>query len=691
MSSNYLFELGTEELPPKSLSTLSQALCKGVEQGLKVLGLHFESFEPFASPRRLAFIIKGLDEQTPITELEQFGPPAKVGFDAEGKPTKAALAFCQRNGVAIEDITVASDGKVDKLLCKVKKGGELTDALLPTIIEKALAELPIAKRMRWGASRTEFVRPVQWLVFLKDSDIVDCNLLGAQAGRITRGHRFLGQAKIELADVNSYQNALLEQGKVVADFNARRSMIQQQVQEVAVEINGTAVIDSDLLDEVTGLVEWPVALSGSFDKEFLQVPAEALISSMKEHQKYFHVVNDNNELLPYFITISNIESDDYSAIKQGNEKVIRPRLADAAFFFETDKKSSLESRREKLKTVVFQAKLGSIFDKTERIKHLSIFIAKQLKLESNDAVRAAELCKSDLVSAMVYEFPELQGIAGYHYALNDAENQEVATAINEHYLPKFAGDKLPSTNTAAIVALADRIDTIVGIFGIGQIPTGSKDPFALRRASVAVLRLLVELEFSLDLKALLEQAAKQFNNITDQQAVVTEVQNYIIERFKAWYEEAGIAAEVFQAVSVKDLSVPLDIHRRVLAVSEFSKGDDAEALAAANKRVANILAKLDSDAPTTVDSELLQEQAEIDLHAALTDLKSKVESELADSAYQDALATLSSLRNSVDAFFDQVMVMCDDEKLKLNRLSLLNILRQRFLEVADISLLAVKR
>ncbi|WP_096086662.1 glycine--tRNA ligase subunit beta [Agaribacterium haliotis] len=691
MSSNFLFELGTEELPPKSLLSLSEALAASVQQQLKALGLKFESFDSFASPRRLAFLVKQLDEHTPVSEVENFGPPAKVAFDKDGNATKAALAFCQRNGVSIDEVSVASDGKVEKLVCKVTKGGELSSELLPGIVESALAELPIAKRMRWGSSRTEFVRPVQWLVFMQDDQVLNCSLLGKTAGNTTRGHRFHSSGTIVIDDITNYKQILREQGKVIANYAERRRLIKQQVEAVANNLNGRAVIDDDLLNEVSALVEWPVALGGSFDKEFLSVPPEALISSMKEHQKYFHVVDNDGQLLPSFITVSNIESDDYSAIVNGNEKVIRPRLADAAFFFATDLKQSLENRRSKLKTVVFQAKLGSIFDKSERIKALASYIADKLGTDGSASVRAAELCKSDLVSAMVYEFPEMQGIAGYHYALNDGETKEVALAIDEHYLPKFAGDKLPSSRAGAIVALADRLDTITGIFGIGQHPTGSKDPFALRRASVSVLRLIVELELELDLADLVKFAASQFNDLSKIESVVEDVLSYVLERFKAWYEEAGIDAEVFLAVNEKQLSAPLDIHRRVLAVSEFAKGSDAEALAAANKRVANILSKLDKQPQGEINEALLTEAAEKQLWENMSALQAKLQALFMAKKYSEALAQLSTLRPFVDQFFEDVMVMADNEQLRQNRLNLLRLLRTSFLEVADISLLAVKR
>ncbi len=688
MSSNILFELGTEELPPTALSTLSQALTSSVELALKDASLSYDAVEPFASPRRLALVIHNLADTTPVTENKVWGPPKKVAFDGEGKPTKAALAFCERNGVEAEALQTESDGKVEKLVCTVTLGGEESEGLLPEIFTAALNALPIPKRMRWGSKRTEFVRPVHWLVLLKDADVIDCAILGLNAGRDTFGHRFLAPKAITLNNATEYAEALRSQGKVLPSFAERRDIIATQVKDVAQSLNGEAVIDDDLLDEVTALVEWPKAVSGSFDKDFLRVPGEALISSMKEHQKYFHVVNKSGELLPYFITVSNMEADDYSAIVQGNEKVIRPRLADAAFFFDTDKKVTQTARREKLHTVLFQAQLGSIYDKTSRLERLTQIILSQLGKAEALGQRAAALCKSDLVSNMVYEFPEMQGIAGYHYALNDGEDAVVAQAIKEHYLPKFAGDILPSSDEGIALALADRLDTITGIFGIGQLPTGSKDPFALRRASVGVLRLLVDTGWSLDLRELIKYAADGHQALTQREQVVDEVFNYIIDRFKASYSDQGIGSEVFQSVVVKALTVPTDIDARVKAVATFYQSSESVALAAANKRVANILAKNDACAHGQVNAGLLQQDEEKQLASTLSSLTKDIAPLIEQGNYADALSKLASLRAPVDAFFDNVMVMAEDEALQKNRIALLAQLRALFLDIADISYLA---
>ncbi len=690
MSHTFLLELGTEELPPTSLLNLSNALSNNICQALKANKLSYENTQAFATPRRLALIIEGLDESTPIEESTVWGPPAKIAFDGEGKPTKAAQAFAQKNNIALDALETANDGKQDKLVCQSKSGGDASKDLLGNIVREALSKLPIAKRMRWGASREEFVRPVQWLVLLLDNKVLNESVLGVQASNTTRGHRFHVNQNITIESINDYESVLENEGKVIASFSRRKAMIESQVNAAAQAANGNAVIDADLLDEVTALVEWPVALAGKFDERFLSVPAEALVSSMKEHQKYFHMVDANNTLLPQFITVSNIESKDPAQVIDGNERVIRPRLADAAFFFDTDKQTTLEARREKLKSVTFQAKLGSVYDKTERIKRLAAFIAQAVNADVALAERAAELCKSDLVSAMVYEFPDMQGIAGSHYARNDGEDGAVACAMQEQYMPKFAGDTIPASDTGAIIALADRIDTVTGIFGIGQKPTGSKDPFALRRASLGILRILVEKEYAIDLKALVAFASKGFEKLSAAETVVDDVLAYCLDRFKAWYQEENITPEIFQAVRAKQLTTPVDINRRVYAVAAFTQLPEAPSLAEANKRVSNILAKQDASISSQVDTSLLQETAEKNLAKALEAALKTVRPFLQSNDYTKALCSLAPLKEPVDTFFDDVMVMCDDEKLRQNRLALLNQLRAVFLEVADISQLVVK-
>ncbi len=686
MSADFLVELGTEELPPKNLKNLMNAFVDSIQADLAALELSFSAVKAYAAPRRLAVLVEGLASETPAKQLVVWGPPAAIAFK-DGEPTKAALAFAEKNGIAAAELKAESDGKVEKLVARISQEGKKTVEQLEKVVSDALAKLPIAKRMKWGAKREEFVRPVHWLVMLYGSDVVPATILGLHAGRSSRGHRFHYNNTIELAQASDYASVLKNTGFVVTDFAERSAIIQQQVEAEANKVGGVAVIDPDLLDEVTALVEWPVALTGKFEERFLAVPAEALIASMKEHQKYFHVVDASGKLKNYFITVANIKSSDAAQIIAGNERVIRPRLSDAAFFFETDKKTSLEQFRERLKTIVFQAQLGTIFEKTERVAKLAQFIADKLGADEQLALRAGELCKSDLVTDMVGEFDDMQGIAGYYYAQNDGENAEVAAAMNEQYMPRFAGDQLPATTTGTIIALADRLDTISGIFGIGQQPTGSKDPFALRRASIAVLRLLVEKNLPLDLRELLSFAKAQHNALTVGDELVDQVTGYMLDRFRAMFEDAQIPAEVFQAVNAKQLSQPLDINQRVLAVNEFSKLAQAQALAAANKRVSNILAKQNAELGSQVNAALLQEDAEKNLAQAVSAKAAVVAPLFQAREYTKALATLADLQPTVDAFFDSVMVMCDDQALQQNRLALLQQLRGLFLEVADISYL----
>ncbi len=688
MSADFLVELGTEELPPTQLKTLMEAFHQGIERGLKELELSYDSLDAYASPRRLAVVAKQLASQTPTKEVTVWGPPAKVAFDADGNPTKAAEAFAKKNNVALGDLQTANDGKVDKLMASVKSGGDSTVEKLAAIVEASINSLPIAKRMRWGASRTEFIRPAHWLVMLFGNDVIDANILSVTSGRTTRGHRFHCNQELSIDNADDYLAKLPTTGYVQVDYAARQTSIRTQVEAEAANVGGVAVIDQALLDEVTGLVEWPVALTGRFEDRFLAVPAEALIYSMKEHQKYFPVVDADGKLMPHFITLANIESKDPAQVIDGNERVIRPRLSDAAFFFETDKKSNLGEFRERLKPIVFQAQLGSIFDKTERIKTLAGHIAAQIGADQTKAERAAELCKSDLVTNMVGEFDKMQGIAGYYYALNDGEDEEVAIALNEQYLPKFSGDKLPTTTTGTIVALADRLDTLTGIFGIGQKPTGSKDPFGLRRSSLAALRLLVGKKLSLDLRDLLSVAANgHAANISDVDGTIATTFTYMIDRFRSWYEEENISAEVFLAVNAKNLSEPLDINNRVHAVNAFNQLPEAQALAAANKRVSNILAKLNGESSTELNPDLFELDAEKALASAVAQKAELVAPLFSNRQYTEALAELADLRASVDTFFDDVMVMTDDLALRNNRIALLNQLRNLFLEVADISLL----
>ncbi|MCH9690915.1 MAG: glycine--tRNA ligase subunit beta [Gammaproteobacteria bacterium] len=693
MTRDFLVELGTEELPPKSLTQLMTAFASGIERGLKNAELSHGEISAYASPRRLAVIVRNLDVRQRDTEIERLGPAVKFAFDTAGTPNKAATGFARSNGVTVAELRRVKSPKGEVLAFTHKKQGAATESLLPAIVEESLTGLPIPKRMRWGSRREEFIRPTHWLLMLFGNQTVDGKALGLKAGNHTRGHRFHCNRDLTVASANDYLQQLREPGFVIADFNERREIIRSQVTAEAENVNGTAVIDDALLDEVTALVEWPVALTGRFEKRFLQVPAEALISSMKSHQKYFHVVDESGALLPFFITVCNIESQQPAQVIHGNERVIRPRLADAAFFFDTDKKIGLEVRREKLKNIIFQQKLGSLYDKTERISKLSGAIATQIGSDVRWAERAATLSKSDLSTDMVLEFADMQGIAGYYYAENDGEPLDVAKAMYEQYQPKFAGDQLPDTATGTVLALADRLDTLVGIFGIGQPPSGSRDPFALRRASLGVLRLLIEKRLDLDLRQLLELSYSNYpeNTLAERSAVVEQVLAYMLERLRARYEDTGINAEVFMSVAARKLSRPLDIDNRVHAVYAFSQLPEAQALAGANKRVANILAKHHDPIPTEVDPTLLREPAEEALFTAIVDAREAVGPLYLAALYTEGLTGLAGLRETLDNFFDQVMVMTDDLALRDNRLALLTQLRALFLQVADISQLAVTK
>lgn len=686
---DFLVELGTEELPPKALKKLSAAFTSGVEQGLRDLGLNFGDVVSFAAPRRLAIQITALEEQQADQEEVLYGPPAKIAFDADGNPTKAALGFASRAGADASELKTAPDSdkkNAGKLMLERTIKGKQTTELLAGIVQNSLDKLPIPKRMRWGASRIEFVRPVQWLVMLFGNDVVDAEVLGMKAGNQSKGHRFHAAGQITINNPSEYETKLRE-AYVMASFAERGALIEKQVTAEGKKLGGDAIIDADLLDEVTALNEWPVALAGSFDEDFLRVPPEALVSSMKEHQKYFHVMKDG-QLLPNFITIANIESTDPAQVISGNEKVIRPRLADAAFFWDTDRKQPLESRFDKLKSVVWVNGLGTVADKAQRIGKLAGRLADEIGADKALTDRAAQLCKNDLVSNMVYEFADLQGLAGKYYAEHDGEPADVAAAMVEQYMPAFAGDELPTTQTGTLIALADRLDSLVGLFGTGQIPTGSKDPFALRRASLGVLRLLVEKEINIDLGTLIDWTidsdwATQPN--ADTKATLTE---YLLDRFSAWYQDENIPTGVFQSVRALGITNALDINRRVQAVHQFNQLDAAEALAAANKRVSNILAKNGGDTvEATVNSDLLQQAEEKTLAQEVAAKQQTLKPLMANSDYSAALNELAGLRTAVDAFFDNVMVMADDDAVKNNRLALLKQLQGLFIGIADISVL----
>ena len=683
---DFLVELGAEELPPTALKRLSDAFAEGIRAGLEKADVPFTEVKALASPRRLSVLVKDLAVAQPDREVQRRGPALKAALDAEGNPTKAAQGFARSCGIEFDQLEKMETSKGTWLVFNSVQKGTLTTELLPELVNKSVNQLPVPKRMRWGASRIEFSRPVHWLVMLFGSDVVDCEVLGLKSGRTTMGHRFHHNESIELASTDNYVE-ILEKAFVLVDMEQRRETIRAQVKAEAEKLSATAVIDEDLLDEVNGLVEWPVALTGSFDEKFLEVPSACLVSSMKEHQKYFHLVDADGNLKPNFITVSNIVSKDPSQVIFGNEKVIRPRLADAAFFFETDKKKTLADRIDALKTVTFQKQLGSIYDKSQRVSQIAQFIAEQIDGDKTKAARAADLSKCDLVTEMVLEFTDLQGIMGAHYAQNDGEDLEVAQSLNEQYMPRFAGDELPASKTGMALAVADRMDTLVGIFGIGQRPTGDKDPFALRRATIGILSILVNNKLDIDLKALIELSIAQHGDLPKAEGLADDVLNYMLDRFRAWYQTEGIAAEIFLAVRARPVSNAYDFDRRVQAVSTFSKLPEAEALAAANKRVNNILAKQSYQGNAQVDAALLTETAEQVLAEQVAAKQAELAPLFAAADYQAALNSLASLREAVDNFFDDVMVMADDEAVKNNRLSLLASLSNLFMEVADIALL----
>ncbi|MDQ5768327.1 glycine--tRNA ligase subunit beta [Thiothrix subterranea] len=686
MLHDLLVEIGTEELPPKALKKLSDAFTAGIVAGLAEAGLVAAEVHAYAAPRRLAVWLKSVPKQQADQIIERKGPALAAAFDKEGNPSKAAEGFARSCGVAFADLQQIDTDKGGWLIFRQQQVGQQTTALFPAIVEKSLAALPIPKRMRWGSGTAEFVRPIHWIVMLADATVIDAEMLSIKTGRETRGHRFHAPAPVAITSPADYA-VQLGDAYVVARFEARRDMIKTKVEALAAELGGTAIMPEELLDEVTGLVEWPVPVAGRFEERFLDVPQEALISTMQDNQKYFALVDAAGKLMPNFITVANIESRDVAQISTGNERVIRPRFSDAEFFWTQDKKQTLESRREQLKKMVFQQKLGTLYDKSERVALLAADIAQRMGGDEALAIRAAQLGKCDLVTSMVFEFTELQGTMGRYYANHDGEAAEVASAMEEQYMPRFAGDELPATATGRILALAERLDTLTGIFGIGQKPTGAKDPFGLRRAALGVLRILIELQLPLDLADLLDKAADglapHLGSKPDTQAAL----DYILERLRAYYQEQGIGAELVEAVASLKPTQPLDFDRRVKAVAAFRQLTASGSLAAANKRIGNILKKVEGNLPESVNPALLQLEAEKALASAVQYQENKVLPLFAAGQYEAALLSLAELREPVDKFFDDVMVMADDVDLKNNRLALLNRLRGLFLRVADLSVL----
>ena len=683
---NFLVEIGTEELPPKALKTLATSFADNVEAELNQAGLTFDKIEWFAAPRRLAVKVLNLATQQPSKEIEKRGPAVSAAFDAEGKPTKAAEGWARGCGITVDQAERIATDKGEWLVHRAKIEGQPTKNLLNDIVANALAKLPIPKPMRWADKTVQFIRPVHTVTMLLGDELIEGEILGVASARTIRGHRFLGEKEFEIQHADQYPQLLREKGSVVADFNERKAEILAKSQAKATALGGVADIEESLLEEVASLVEYPNVLAAKFEERFLAVPAEALVYTMKGDQKYFPIYDKDGKLLPHFIFVSNINPEDPTAIIEGNEKVVRPRLTDAEFFFKTDLKQKLVDRLPRLETVLFQQQLGTLKDKTDRIEQLAGEIAKQIGADEAKAKRAGLLSKCDLMTNMVFEFTDTQGVMGMHYARHDGEDEEVAVALNEQYMPRFAGDELPKSLVASAVALADKFDTLTGIFGIGQAPKGSADPFALRRAALGALRIIVEKNLPLDLEDLVKKSAALFGDKLTNQNVVADVVDFMLGRFRAWYQDEGIAVDVIQAVLARRPTRPADFDARVRAVSHFRTLDSAEALAAANKRVANILAKAEGDIGA-VDVALCVEPAEQVLAQSVLSLAKEVQPLIAQGEYTAVLDKLAGLRQPVDNFFDNVMVNAEDAKLRQNRLAILNTLQGLFLQVADISLL----
>jgi len=690
---DFLVEIGAEELPPKSLEALGEAFRDGLVAGLEAAGLSHSPAKAYFTPRRLAVAVPKLLDQQPEQRVERRGPAVSAAFDAAGQPTRAAKGFAESCGVGVDELTRIKDAKGEFLFCRTTRAGEPAARLLPGIVQAALDGLPIARRMRWGDGTAQFVRPVHWVVMLHGESVVAGEILGIAAGRMTRGHRFHTKKPIALRSPGGYL-AALEKGFVRADFEARRERIRAGVAASAETEGGTAVIDPAVLAEVTALTEWPVPIAGHFEPRFLELPPEVLVATLQDHQRYFPLRGADGKLMPRFVAVANLESRDPSQVRAGNERVVRPRLADAAFFYAADRKATLDSRRESLAAVTFQAQLGTLADKTVRITALAVQIARVAGKDAQAAQRAAELAKCDLLTAMVGEFPELQGVMGRYYAVHDGESAEVAAALAEQYLPRFAGDALPATGAGLALAVADKLDTLVGVFAIGQKPTGTRDPYGLRRSALGVLRILIETGIAVDLRELIRSALDsvaadlaRLGGKPPAEGLAEEIYDYMMERLRAWYLEAGssVTTEMFDAVLDTRPASPLDFDNRLRALAGFLQLPDATGLTAANKRIANILRKAGEQPSPRVDPGLLTDPHERQLAAEVEALRLDVERLVTARRYADALTRLASLRGSVDAFFDHVLVMADDVRVRANRLALLAALSRLFLHMANLS------
>ena len=692
MSQDFLVEIGTEELPPKALRSLMDAFGENLVAAIDEARLAHSDVATYASPRRLAVLISNLADAQEDRKVEQKGPPVRIAFDDDGNPTPAATAFAKKCGVEVGDLNREQTDKGEWLTFEKLEAGQSAAELLPALVEKALANLPIPRRMRWGASDAEFVRPVHWVVMLHGNDVISGAVMGITVGNTSQGHRFHSKGDVAIMSTGDYLSALEKDGFVIADFERRREMVREGVDAAAASVGGQIVDGESLYDEVAALVEWPVPIVGSFENKYLELPREVVISTLTGHQRYFPVANDNGDLLPKFVTVANLESKDPDQVRDGNERVIRPRLADAAFFWDSDRKKTLDARRETLHEVVYQRGLGSLFDKSQRVAKVGKHLAKESDADTDNVTRAAELAKCDLLTGMVGEFPELQGTMGSYYASADGEADSIATAIGEHYQPRFAGDELPSTPEGQVLAVADKIDTLAGVFSIGKKPSGNRDPFGLRRAALGIVRILIECGLDIDLKKLIEKAVKaQPKGKLDNDEVAADLYAFITDRLKRYFldRDSGLTTETFDAVMVRQPSSLVDFDRRLAAVQTFARLEQAQSLAAANKRIANILRKAGDPDGLKLNKKLLDEDAEKTLFNALDNAEEKVRPLLKERQYAEVLNALADLRDPVDRFFDDVMVMADDEAVRDNRLALLSGLRSLFLDVADISRLSI--
>ncbi|WP_115707174.1 glycine--tRNA ligase subunit beta [Legionella sainthelensi] len=689
MVNDFIFELGCEELPSGSVWPLADEFANLLLAALDKAQLVYGQVKRYATPRRIAVVILGLQAEQQSQNITRRGPALAAAYDKEGNPSSALLGFAKSCGVEVEQLTQLETEKGSWVIYETQSQGNKTKDLLPALISQALAALPISKPMRWGSGDDAFARPVHWIVTLYGDDVIEYTLLGIQSGRFSRGHRFHHPQQFSIHSAQSYESQMKE-AFVMADFANRRQIIQEQVKQLASSYQATAIMPESLLDEVTSIVEWPQALIADFEKEFLEVPAESLIASMQSHQKCFALKDKQGNLLPHFITVSNIVSSNPKQVIMGNEKVMRARLSDAAFFFRQDKKRALSQLIPGTEHVVFQAKLGSLLDKALRVEAMMTYLSAALHLEVHQAQRAAQLSKCDLLTGMVGEFPELQGLMGYYYALNDGEDQVVAHALNEQYMPRFSADSLPESNLGLALSLAERIDTLVGIFAIGQKPSGVKDPFKLRRHALAVVRLLISTSALLNLSTLIEQAIVHYGaKVSIEPHLRDELKLFILDRLQSYYQAQGLSLDLIHAGRARQDEWLYDLDKRLSALQAFVILPEAASLSAACKRVNNLLAQIDKDVLPPIKEQLLEEEVEKSLYTQIKHIAQAVEPLYRAADYSSLLKLLATLKEPVDAFFDKVMVMVDDETLKSNRLALLVSLQDLLQGVADISLLQI--